>query len=63
MTPVVNQHGRAWSELDSLRAQVHLQGAFRLVAADGTPLCGRHIDGQTPVRYVAPDWRLHATGN
>ena len=52
----VNQYGRQWDELDALKAQAHLRGAFTLLSADGLPLCGRHIDGELSATYIAGDW-------
>ena len=58
MATVRNAYGRPWEELDALRACVQTEGAFALVAEDGTPLVGRHIDGQAPARLIAQGWRV-----
>ena len=54
---VTNLYGRPWEEFDSVRAQALIAGAFTLESESGVPLCGRQVDGEVPVRYVAQGWK------
>jgi len=54
---VVDQYGRPWDELDSVRAQALISGAFTLESDDGIPLCGRWIENQKSEAFIAHGWR------
>jgi len=51
---IINLHGRAWDEFDSIRAQALIAGPFSLESEDGVALCGRY--GASPERLTAKDW-------
>ena len=51
-----NTYNREWEELDSIRAQALIEGAFTLVSEKGEPLCGRWT-GEPVELLIAKGWQ------